>query len=216
MSTLEFQLRSGHQLLQGSEHGQNNCRLARVTLVPEASYSQSVWHHKADTNRHIICLACEKNRAANHHHCDLECDVCCLSKPRAAFPENYLKHKLGSTTRLRCIDCWHPPCMFMTKCPTCIHCRDEKCKVRANCSKDIKPLQRGELPMTMADVKNFACTRCRYVRCTVRQADGTLCGKERRHNAQATARKKKQEYTCGDCETWLLSQESLRRSKIVV
>ena len=116
----------------------------------------------------------------------------------------------SSTQTTRCHDCSNPPCMFRPKCPTCSTCRDPTCKT-PNCTKAIKTVNSQQLPASAEDVANFACDRCRYVRCIVKRPDGTVCGKERRHNAQAKARKSKTAYSCGDCKTWLLSQETLRK-----
>ena len=59
---------------------------------------------------------------------------------------------------------------------------------------------------------NFWIDKCRYVRCILRRPDGSICGKERRANAKAKARRDKTDYKCGDCLTWLLSQDTLRKA----
>ncbi len=81
-----------------------------------------------------------------------------------------------------------------------------------SCSKESKSLNPKQLPKTKEEAKNYACTRCRYVRCTVTQPDGSRCGKERRPHARAEAKRKQQEYNCGECLTWLLSQATLQKA----
>ena len=154
-----------------------------------------------------MCLECEGKRVV------LKCDICQKMKPKSAFPASALKHYATSTQNSRCYDCSHPPCMFLPRCTTCAKCRNPKCH-EAICTKRIETLPSAELPASAEEAQNFACKRCKYVRCMVKQADGSRCGKERRHNAQAKARKNREEYSCGDCRTWLLSQASLREAKL--
>ena len=161
-----------------------------------------MWHHRFDTKQSFYCLECQAQKES------VRCDICNTFKQAQAFPDSALRQ--NSTRTSRCHDCSSPPCMFGPKCPTCKTCRYHKCKT-PNCAKAIETVHWKQLPASAEDVANFACVRCKYVRCIVKQPDGTVCGKERRHNAQAKARKSKTAYSCGDCQTWLLSQETLRK-----
>ena len=171
-------------------------------LKVKGQYSPSMWLHRLDADRSICCLECEAQTPS------VRCDTCNMFKPAQAFSASALRHSSTQTTR--CHDCSSPPCMFRPKCPTCSTCRDPTCKT-PNCTKAIKTVNSKQLPASAEDVANFACDRCRYVRCIVKRPDGTVCGKERRRNAQAKARKSKTAYSCGDCQTWLLSQETLHK-----
>ena len=140
----------------------------------------------------------------------LKCSICNDTKPSSAFSPSAIKNM--SQRIFRCYDCSRPPCMFIPKCTTCTKCRDEKCKKGARCTKSIETLNSKLLPATAEEVQKYACDKCRYVRCIVMQPDGSICGKERRANAKAKARRDKTDYKCGDCLTWLLSQDTLRKA----
>ena len=158
-----------------------------------------------------MCLECEGKCIV------LKCDICQTTKPQSAFPASAVKHYADSTQNSRCYDCSHPPCMFLPRCKTCAQCRRPTCRPTCHaaiCTKRIETLPSEELPTSAEEVQNFACKRCKYVRCIVKQADGSRCGKERRHNAQAKARKNQEEYSCGECQTWLLSKTSLREANV--
>ena len=167
----------------------------------EQQYSPSMWHDRGATGRKILCLDCEAQKPM------VTCSICKVSKPVDRFSASALRHK--SQRDIRCLDCSNAPCMFLPKCETCTKCRNPKCK-KSNCREAAKPVNSQELPASFEEVMNFACQSCRYVRCIVKQPDGTLCGRKRRHNAQATARKNRTAYSCAECQTWLLSQESWR------
>ena len=169
-------------------------------------FSSSMWHNHADTTRKIICLQCEAKPSG------LKCDICKVTKPTKEFSTSAQRNHTSTTQKTRCYDCSHPPCMFLPKCTTCTKCRRTTCRDR-NCSKEIETLHPSKLPGTFEDVHNYACLRCAYVRCVVKQADGTRCGKERRHNARANAKRNQEEYKCGKCETWWSSLATLRDAK---
>ncbi len=183
------------------KHPCNKCGQSKL----QTEYSASMWHHKASTDRMILCLECEAQTPT------FMCDICNISQPVGAFSASTLKH--SKTQNTRCYDCSNPPCMFRPKCTTCTKCRGTTCK-DTNCTKDIKTVASEHLPASVEDVKTFACLRCIYVRCIVRLPDGTACGKERRQNAKAKARRNHTDYTCGDCQTWLFSQATLRKDTV--
>ncbi len=187
--------------IEGAKHPCNKCGQWKL----QTEYSASMWNHKANTDRMIICLECEAQTPT------FRCDICNISKPVGAFSASALSH--SKTRNTRCYDCSNPPCMFRPKCTTCTKCRGTTCK-ETNCTKDIKTVPPEHLPASVEDVKTFACQRCIYVRCIVRLPDGTVCGKERRHNAKAKARRNQTDYTCGDCQTWLFSQATLRKDTV--
>ena len=141
------------------------------------------------------------------------CSICKISKPVHRFSASALRNK--SQRDIRCLDCSNPPCMFLHhKCETCPQCRNPACRKKGRCTDGIadSTANSQQLPASLEDVRNFACDRCRYVKCIVRKPDGTVCGAQRkgkRHQTQA--RKDKEDYSCGDCRTWLLSQESLKQ-----
>ena len=81
-----------------------------------------------------------------------------------------------------------------------------------NFQYQIETLPSPQLPATAEDLKTFACERCKYVRCIVRHQDGSVCGKERRPQARAQARVHQKDYQCGECQTWLHSQKTLKEA----
>ena len=72
---------------------------------------------------------------------------------------------LGSTNR-HCL----PP-KKLPRCTTCTHCRGPTCRKHGKCKKPIETLPTKNLPATAEDAQNFACARCRYVRCIVRHEE---------------------------------------------
>ncbi len=184
-----------------AKHPCNKCGQSKL----QTEYSASMWNNKSRTDRMILCLECEAQTPT------FMCDICNISQPVGAFSASTLKH--SKTQNTRCYDCSNPPCMFRPKCTTCTKCRGTTCK-DTNCTKDIKTVDSEHLPASVEDVKTFACLRCKYVRCIVRLPDGTVCGKERRQNAKAKARRHQTDYTCGDCQTWLLNQATLRKDTV--
>ena len=174
----------------------------------KASYSLSMWHHKQeDSARQILCLECEAAAPG------LKCDICDQMKPTTAFSSSALNHRGDTKRKLRCVDCSKPPCMFLPMCKTCTACREEQCGGGRRCPQKITTLPTPLLPATLEAVQNYACATCRYVRCTVRQTDGSICGKERRRKAKTKAKKDKETFQCGDCQTWLLSVASMQRAR---
>ena len=173
-------------------------------LKGQGKYSPSMWHNRNDADRTLCCLECEAQIPR------VRCEICNTLKPADAFSVSALHN--ASSRSIRCHDCSSPPCMFRPKCTTCSTCRDPTCKTTLICTKPIKTVPVMQLPASVDDVANFACDRCRYVRCIVKRPDGTVCAKERRRNAKAKARKDKTAYSCGDCQTWLLSQKSLQKA----
>ena len=167
----------------------------------EDSFSKSQWHNRRE--RPATCLECQNMDL-------LKCSICHDTKLSSAFSPSAIKNI--SQQNFRCYDCSRPPCMFIPKCTTCTKCRDEKCKKGARCTKSIETLNSKLLPATAEEVQKYACDKCRYVRCIVMKPDGSICGKERRANAKAKARRDKTDYKCGDCLTWLLSQDTLRKA----
>ena len=125
-----------------------------------------------------------------------------------------MKHNRGSKSQnMRCLECANPPCNAIG-CATCKVCRSITCSSRNNkCTKPIQTPNSKILPSTHRDVLDFFCERCRFIRCNTKKSDGSFCSRERRHNAQAQAKKAKQTYTCGECQTYLFSQESMRDAK---
>jgi hypothetical protein len=168
-------------------------------------YSDSMWHHRHDQT--AICIQCQAKEKT------IACDICKVAKPRNAFSDSAIMNLAHTSQNSRCYDCSHPPCMFLPKCKTCANCRDHTCKKHAKCKKDIETLPSKQLPATLKECQTFACNSCKYVRCIVIQQDGTLCGKLRRNNAKKKARDNKEDYTCGECQTWLLSQRTMRENK---
>ena len=157
-----------------------------------AGFSPSMWHNKADKEREVQCLECEAKTTT------LVCDICSLTKPENAFAISALHNRALKTRKTRCHDCSHPPCIFLLSCTSCAKCRNPTCRTKI-CSKAIEPLPSMELPASAEKVQTFECKRCKYVRCIVVQPDGTRCGRERRHNAQAQAKRLHNDYKCGAC-----------------
>ena len=187
----------------GHEIGEEKLRCHECgKLKVRKEYSASMWHNKSSTDRTIVCLECEAQTPT------VKCDICNTSKPVEALPASALRHSSTQTTR--CYDCSHPPCMFLPQCPTCTQCRSTTCK-DPRCREAPETVPSEHLTASVEDVKNFACERCEYLRC-IGQHDGTVCGKERRRQARAQARRNKTAYRCGDCQTWLLSQQSLQEA----
>ena len=168
-------------------------------------FSASMWHNRTDSQRRIFCLDCEAQTPG------LRCDICHFTKPVEAFSASAVQNRSAKTRTTRCLDCSRPPCVFLPNCATCVRCRQPTCK-NPQCMDDIRALPPSELPATEEEARNFACTRCRYVRCVVRTADGSRCGKERGRKARAKARSSGDDYRCGECQTWLLAQRSLREA----
>ena len=135
-------------------------------------------------------------RAFKPKKLELLCDICSLTKPENIFSVSALKNRAAKTQVTRCHDCSHPPCIFLPSCTTCAKCRNPTCRTKI-CSKAIEPLPSMELPASAEKVQTFECKRCKYVRCIVVQPDGTRCGRERRHNAQAQAKRLHNDYKCG-------------------
>ena len=164
-------------------------------LLPKSEHERDTWE----------CLKCSL----------MVCDICEKAKPLIAFPSSALdnRHRNTKTRNCRCLDCSRPPCIFLPKCKTCIKCRGDSCLKGPTCTKEIKTLNLKQLPKTKEEVTTYSCTRCRYVRCTVIQPDGSRCGKERRAHARASAKQRQEEYNCGDCLTWMLSQTTLQKAK---
>ena len=151
------------------------------------------------------------------------CEVCNQNKDISAFSKSDYANKTDTTRTTRCKDCSNPPCVFQPRCKTCVICRDSACRNSGNkkpCTKPRKALPVKFLPTTTEDVLNFACKRCRYERCVVRQADGTICGEKRERNPDTArrhglmtrkrAKVKKEDYKCRKCQTWMLSQRNLK------
>ena len=146
----------------------------------------------------------------------MECEICTLTKPVGVFPASAVRNLSKRNQRnMRYYDCPHPPCMFFPKCTPCTKCRRHTCRGGRGCPNVIKTLPSTELPKSKKDVESFACKRCAYVRCNVRQSDGTLCGRWRRQNAQAKAKRDNEPYKCGECQTWMASQETLHASTMM-
>ena len=194
-------LRECHECNPWSDVRMHECTKCGISK-PQDAYSRSQWHNKLQ--RLAKCLQCEKLEDL------LKCSICHDTKPSSAFSPSAIKNI--SQRIFRCYDCSRPPCMFIPKCTTCTKCRDEKCKKGARCTKSIETLNSKLLPATAEEVQKYACDKCRYVRCIVMKPDGSICGKERRANAKAKARRDKTDYKCGDCLTWLLSQDTLRKA----
>ena len=185
------------------------CELCRVSKE-KSHYSKSMWKHGFYTHRKIICIECEAEQNAIEK--TTFCDICKIAKPIHAFSDSANENKKKATQNSRCYDCSHPPCMFLPNCKTCVKCRDHKCRT-SNCRKDIKTLNSMVIPATMEECQTFACERCKYLRCTVVQNDGNVCGKLRRLKTIKKARDKEEDYKCGDCQTWLLSRRILQCNK---
>ena len=138
----------------------------------------------------------------------LLCDVCQQRKPRNAFTAGMLKNATHTKQRTLCKACCRPECAAAS-CNTCKSCCDGKCKSKT-CTKPIEALHARQLPKTHREVLDYFCERCRFIKCIVRKPDNTFCSKERRgFKAQARAREAMEDFKCGECQTWLLSQETL-------
>ena len=166
----------------------------------ENQFSSSMWKNKSQ--QPAKCEECEEKD--NMHKCGL----CGKIKPRAAFSDSAWNNKAKTTRTVRCLDCSNPPCQAKN-CTTCKVCRNAKCKPRKPCTKSIEPEDQMNLPRTHTDVLDFFCARCRYIKCKVRKSDGSFCSKERRKPTQKKAKDKCETYKCGECSTWLFSQEAL-------
>ena len=139
----------------------------------------------------------------------MRCDICAVDKPGGEFSASTMNNRCRRT--IRCLDCSSPPCMFLPRCETCTKCRNQKCNKNSSTEAG-KALGAQELQASFEEVMNFACQCCKYVPCVVRQPDGTLCCQKRRENARAKAKKSRTAYSCGECQTWLLSQKSLQEA----
>ena len=162
------------------------------------------------SRRDIRCLDCSNLQSPM-----VTCSICKVSKQVDQFSASAWRNK--SRRDIRCLDCSNPPCMFLHhKCETCPQCRNPACRKKGRCTDGIadSTANSQQLPASLEDVRNFACDCCRYVICIVRKLDGTVCGAQRKGKRQQTqARKDKEDYSCGDCRTWLLSQESLKQAR---
>ena len=113
---------------------------------------------------------------------ETQCDICQAFKADNQFPPSALQNNRATKTQnIRCLDCSRPPCAA-ANCRTCNVCRDPKCRTR-NCSKPVSTLNSNFLPATHAEVLEYFCERCRYVKCVVKKSDGSFCSRERRQNA---------------------------------
>ena len=195
-------LQSYRNELHETKHRCQRCGEPKV----KKQCSPSMWHHWDATDRQFMCLECEAQTPR------LTCHICNISKPEDQFAASALHHK--SHRNIRCLDCTRPPCMFLAqKCATCPQCRDPVCRKKGRCTAGIQvaTVNSQQLPASLEDIRNFACDRCRFITCIVRRHDGTLCGAQRKgKKQQAQARQDKQDYSCDDCQTWLLSQKRLQ------
>ena len=139
------------------------------------------------------CLAC---RGAA-----IQCDVCKEVDP-AKFSASMLKHKSELTQRTLCIDCTNPACTA-SDCTTCKVCRNPACKRTARCAKPATPLNSSQYPNTMADKLSFRCSACRKMKCSRCKTPATKKQLERYRNKSST-----EAWTCGDCLTAAVSQET--------
>ena len=171
----------------------------------EEDYPESMWKNKSQ--RPAKCTACVENSNM------LKCDICMMLKPLTDFSESMLKHRWDKDRTVRCVECSNPPCMFSPNCETCPKCRRHNCRGGRICPQTIQSLPQKQLPLTKAEVDNYTCDKCAYVRCTVRKSDGALCGRMRRANAKAKARQNKETFQCGECQTWLFSQANLQQDR---
>lgn len=150
--------------------------------------SESMWKN---SDRNMVCLECEMEVAKQ------TCRLCGLRKAREQFSDSMRHHSERDAVYL---DRSHPPCMFGDSCKTCPNCRSPACQTKI-CTKPRQTLHWQELPKTIEDVQNFACGRCKYIRCIgkKKKTDGTGCGKERSMKEQPKARRCKEDFTCHDC-----------------
>ena len=99
------------------------------------------------------------------------CDICKVDKPLVACWHTPKVNRNNKTRKSRCYDCTLPPCSFLDKgCKTCQQCRNPECRTRP-CTKAIAvgTLNTQQLPASLKDVRNFACNRCQYKRCSASQ-----------------------------------------------
>ena len=140
-----------------------------------------------------MCLECDTDSEKK----ELTCAICEQKKPLEAFSGSMKVHISQRT--IKCIDCSHPPCMFAPNCETCTVCRNTRCRKsgqKTKCTDEIQLLRAGQVPQTEDEVRNFACPRCKYVRCIHRFFANTVCGKVRPEWERAWARKNKMHFLC--------------------
>ena len=157
------------------------------------------------TYQDVLNFRCERRAA-------IRCDICQELKPKASFGTSALQNKFKQTQNARCLDCSNPKCQA-TNCKTCPRCRNEKCHKKNRCTDSIATLNSQHLPEMHAEVMDFFCARCRFIKCVVKTTDGQFCSKERRSNKQAQAKRLQEHYKCGECQTWLFNQSALKANR---
>ena len=190
-----------------------NCLTCKICRDPECTSPNCIKQvttlhskHLPATYEDVLVFRCARCTT-------LQCDICKKFKPDSSFPKSAIRHGCTKDRNIRCLDCSNPPC-HAYRCKTCSTCRNPKCQRQNRCTANIQTLNSQWLPKTRAEVDDFFCERCRFIKCIVKKADGTFCSKERKgFKAQARARKEHEHYKCGECQTWLFSQDSLKSSR---
>ena len=120
-------------------------------------------------------------------------------------------HKTNADRRHLCNTSCGTPCT-KKHCWTCPACRgsDPQCsRARENCTSPIAALHTKKLPKTPEELRAWRCAGCQKTTCTD-------CGRampDRARRKKLTIRADESTYTCRQCLTLRVNQETLKQQK---